>query len=441
MEVDNTLRTSRGRNIRTAILTSIVARLSGVLLQVVSLPFAAAALGNEGFALYAMMTAVLSWLSLSMLGLGPAITVSMSFNSVGSSTDFRTIFSTGVICMLAISIALSIVASIAIFATRLPDTVFALYHNQGDEIILSLCVVIAVFFFSVNLSSVEAAQLALQQQGRYNTLIAIGTLLASIGVIVVAQGTPTPHTILISAQTPVIGARLINAAIFLYAIPHLLPSLRLVRVAIAKSLLVQGSRFAMAGSVNNFLTHIFPVLVIGAIAPASYAAAFAATMNAVIVLSSVFSLTSRPLLGAVPEAHARNDVRWISSAYGRTLIFSASYGLFCFAVMSIFGTSIFDAWYQNTIHPSAILLSLAGLYVILIGVEVTNYTFLSAVGLSRIVSYALSTKSIIFSLILLLFSSQMIDYMPFAMLIITNILLSSLPLTFMAFRTIGVRGG
>ena len=44
-------RLARNRSIRMALLTTVVARMSGVLLQVVSLPIAAVQLGSAGFSI------------------------------------------------------------------------------------------------------------------------------------------------------------------------------------------------------------------------------------------------------------------------------------------------------------------------------------------------------------------------------------------------------
>ena len=249
-----------------------------------------------------------------------------------------------------------------------------------------------------------------------------------------AQAAPTPLTILLAAQAPVLVARMANAVFFLKANPAVSPSLSAFDRALVRPLLIRGLQFSLAGPLNNFLTLVFPILVIGAVGPASHAAAFAAVMNAVIILSSVFGISARPLMGALPEAHARGAAPWIARSYRRTLRFNVGYGVLVFLLFAIAGPRLFEFWYQGTVAPTAALLSLAGAYLICLGIDVTNFTFLSARGEVATVSAFLSVKSITFAILLIASLHLGIDYMPFALLIGTSLLLSAGPLTYLALR-------
>lgn len=60
-------RQARNRSLRMALLTTILARMSGVLLQVVSLPIAAMQIGAAGFSIYAILGSLLAAMTLSNL--------------------------------------------------------------------------------------------------------------------------------------------------------------------------------------------------------------------------------------------------------------------------------------------------------------------------------------------------------------------------------------
>ena len=68
----------------------------------------------------------------------------------------RQYFATGFWCMASISIVLSLVAAVVVYGTGLASIVFALYVDEHAEILRSLGLVVAIFFLSANLTSIES---------------------------------------------------------------------------------------------------------------------------------------------------------------------------------------------------------------------------------------------------------------------------------------------
>jgi O-antigen/teichoic acid export membrane protein len=427
----------RDKNYSKAVLSSLVARFSGVVLQVISMPIAAVALGAQGFTIYSMITATLSWLTLSNFGLGPALTVRFSSEyGTGEAEAPQQSFSTASLITFTITLSVGFIALVAIFATPLPMTLFHQFQNQAQEVVLSLALAVGVFALAQNLSIVEATQLGLQESYRLNRFTATGTLVAAGAVFLAAALAPRPAIILLAVQGPVLIARLFNAFDVLHRHPALRIRPRQFDRRLGGNLLANGLKFSMAGSVSNFLSHVAPIMIVGTVCPPTYAAVFAAVINAVIILASVFGMTVAPLLGMVPEARAREDWDWIRRAYRRVMTLNFVYSIVVMAIFAGAGSTIFGLWYQNSLNFPPILVTLAGVYLVTLSVDVTNHAFLS--GLNRIGTTAFFSvlKAGVSALLLLILADPAMTALPLQLMIAASALLSIIPMSVLLHSTI-----
>ena len=334
-----------------------------------------------------------------------------------------------------VAISLAIFAGLAIFGTPAASHVFRNYANNSFEILTSLTVVVGVFLFMTNLSVVESTQIALQEGYKLNTAIGFGTLFAALCVFMAAKTTPMVVTILLAVNLPTILARLWNAIYFIKVNTFLRYGFRRPNRAIASSLLKDGALFSFSGSVNNFLSHFFPIIVIGKICEPDYSASYSALIAALIIFSSFFSITAVPLLGALPEARIRNDFRWIRKVYIGVLRSNITFSIVVAAGLWLFGSELFAVWYQGKVNPSGAILKYSGLYFVLLSLEVTNFSFLSSLGHIRISSIFLAIKAILFVGLFLFLSNPVMMQLPFVLLILTNFLFSAIPLTVISWRS------
>lgn len=405
------------------------------MLQIVSLPIAAAALGVEGFALYAMMIAVLSWLMLSNLGIGPALTIRVArLRGEEDWAAIRETFSTGYWLMVAIVTSVAFLASLGAISTPMADWLFAGYPGHSREIGISLGLVIIFFCLTTSLNVVEAVQLAFQQQHRLNLFLSGGTLVAAITVIVTASFYASPSAILIAGQMPQLLARLINATSFLRAHRSIAPWPPKMERRLAKPLLADGLRLTSAGALNHFLCHVVPLLAIGALSTATQTAKFAAVNNAIVLAASVFSIVSAPLFGGVPEALSRGDAEWIRRAYLRVLAINLIYAFTVLTLVATVGEQIFQLWYRGIVSPDRWMLVAASVYLVSLGIESVNYTFLATLGQIKAASAWLLTKAVVSASSVVAISGANVSYLPFLILVGSNALLSAIPLTLLMVR-------
>jgi O-antigen/teichoic acid export membrane protein len=414
---------------RMAIAASLVARMSGIALQVVSLPIAAAALSSGGFAVYSIAAAILGWLSLSSFGIGPALTVRVSA-AIGQGDDLlaKNQFATGAFIMLAITALVTLTLVGLMEFSNFSSDMFAktgISHRDSYQILYAL---IAIFCVTTAMLAFESAQLSMQESYFLNGYTAAGTLLAAIATFYVSKTDPTPLKILLAIQMPMLVARFINVVHFSWRHKSLVGGVLNPKMMQVRAFFIEGMHFFLSGSVANFLAHVFPILLIGTLASPEYTSATAAVMNAIIILASFFSLANQPLLGALPEALARDDRAWISRAYRLTLSVNVAFAAGVFAIFSLMGVPLFDFWYQGTIHPSSGMLMFAGVYLLFLAFDVSHFTFLAGCGRLASASFILLVRTSVYAVALYIFAKADMGELPFALLALSCCTLSLIPL-------------
>lgn len=425
----------RTRAMRKAVFAAFVARASGMTLQLVSLPIAAAALGPQGFALFAMLVATMSWLSLSNLGLAPALTVRLSrLRARGDLASQQRAFSTGLWGMLAVTSAVAFAALFSFVFTSFTQHAFGDYLFYAGQIPVGLWLVIAIAFISVNLSTIEAAQTAFLEQHRTSWFIAAGTLVAAVAVLAAARLDPQPAAILLAVYLPQLLSRAAGAVRFAAAHRELSPWPPSIDVSLAPSLLRDGLRFSIVGSLNNFLCHGFPVLIIGALASVQETASFAAVMAAITIAASFFAVFSSSMLGGASDAHVRGDAFWLRRTYGRILATNIAYASGILLLLSLAGETIFHVWYQGVVDPQRSALIAAGAYLVALGIESANVTVLNGMGQVALCARWSLLKAVVTAALVAILASKDATTWPFIILAAASFALSAVPLTISVFR-------
>lgn len=420
-------RAERNRNLRRALSTAALARVSGILLQVISLPIAAVALGPEDFSVYSMIGAVLAWVSLSNLGISQATTLHIAREF---DDEVRVKVLSASLVFVAIITTLVILTGFGLFYwTPVLDLVFGGHVSKVETLYMPLLFSSLVFLLTQYLSVLEAGQLAVQKQASYNVAVAIGTAVAALSVYLVSETNVAVLGVLVAVYLPVILARTVNARkVFVYFgvnLKHLFS----VRLKDIRRLLNDGLSFVSGGPIGNFLCHPLSILLVGSFSNSSITASFTAVMSAVILAASVFSFLITPFRGAIPEANRRNDFRWIKKMYYSMLLVNLAYSLVPFFIFSFFGDLLFNVWYQGAVTPHYLILSGAGIYMVVLAIEVVNYNFISSLGYVRLASRWLLFKSVVTAFVVWsIAQSGNPEYIFLAMFVI-NIVFSVLPLS------------
>lgn len=193
----------RTKRLRLALATGLIARAFGAIVQLVSLPIAAKALGHEGFVLYGSALALLGMLNLSQMGIGPAMAIELGSTLASGDRDrSSTLFVTSKILSQAIALFVGGAALTAFLVWPGLDRIFP-SSSQGVSELLR-CALLLLFFYgaAINLVVYENGQVAYQETHIANIVNIFGAATAAIGVILAAAFFPLPSVILLGVMGP-----------------------------------------------------------------------------------------------------------------------------------------------------------------------------------------------------------------------------------------------
>lgn len=418
---------------RYAVGSSIASKIATAAVQIIAMPVAALSLGSHGFALYAMLTAAVAWLTLSNLGVGPVLAVRLaSAHAMGNVQDERNIFSSAFFPSLIVSSLVSLTALLIIWLAPIANIFGALYVEDFPAIRSGLTVFVAIFYFLTNLSIFEYAQSGYQEQYVQNLVSALSSVLSLLALLILVKFDPTPVGLILALNSPVVFLRSCNAIFVMLRHPHTRPSLKAFRWYTCKTLMQSGAIYSLAGGVGNFLAHILPVILIGRMFSAESSAAFAATMNLLILASGVISMLSTPLWPAISDSIARGDRAWAERAYNRLLLAVMAFGFTTALALAFKGELIFEIWFKGQINPARNLIVGAALYFVTLCWESAHFSVLvglhkisfasvliftrTAVGIIAIsIFLKIGNEASIF--VIMFFSILLVDFIPLRMMV------------------------
>jgi O-antigen/teichoic acid export membrane protein len=378
-----------------AVASSLVSKLGTTLLQLTLLPLAASSLGNDGFALYMMLTAASGWVALTSLGLGPILSVKIAFNEIdGTPKNEQTLVASA----FWTSLALTALASGAAVVTAIgvpPEKIFGShFETRSRELIVGFLFLSAGYVLQSNFAIFEAAQNGLQRQHTTNLVVAAGAFATIPAAVAVAHWKPTPIALLSAGILPTLVFRFWHVVWILRRRITLLPKWRSFDLGTAKALLSAGTVYSLAGSAGNFISHALPTIQVGRILNSAQTGAFASTLYLITLLSGITAMFVSPAVPAFATNVALRNHLWLRSTYTKLLIASIVMASIAAIALVFLGPIVFGVWLRGTIMPDFALRAWAGLYFILSTWEVLHFSLLVAMHKTALASLLVLARSI-----------------------------------------------
>ena len=149
----------RTRQLLRALFTSFGGRIVSTFVQLIAVPVAITALGTDRFGVYAVLAAILNWVNLSSVGIGPGLTVQIVSAQAANDLDSQTnAFSTAFIASLVLagSVILGVQLLIALVGVdRLFGERLILYRSELEDGLRILSLIMA---FTLVFGVAEAAR-------------------------------------------------------------------------------------------------------------------------------------------------------------------------------------------------------------------------------------------------------------------------------------------
>ncbi len=381
----------RVQRLKYAVVTALLSKGGTALLQLLAIPIAIRTLGVQGYALFAGISAVVGWLNLGSISVGPAFVVQMAAAAAREDPPAQRRLFTSVFFPVVVNVIVLSAGVLALMSwypmTRLFNSEFAgLEHTIYAGLWMMGTMQLIQPLFAV----VEAAQAGYQEQYLLNLRGVLGNA-GSLALLMLIPRWPTVIYMVIAMQGPQFLSRLTNSLWFFLKRAFLLPRPASFRWRDCRSLVGDGLWFSLASTASAYLSQQFPVMILERALGANASALFAAGMSLAVMAIGVVSMICIPLWPALADSLSRGDAVWARGACRRLLTLCTAYGAVIGLALALFGKAIFRAWLGDALHPSDLYFVFLGIYLLLLVWEYVHYMMLVAlrgVGLPSVLSVA-----------------------------------------------------
>lgn len=402
---------NRDSKLKLSVSTSLVAKVLAMLLQLVTLPVAAASLGANGLVLYAMLLSVNSWLLLTTSGLSPAMVVRLSGTS--HKRHLLCWATNGYVMFVSIGVAIFALVLLLNQLTNIGSLLFA--SEQVLEAKDSLQIVVFIFLLQCVCIGSDAIILANQKQYLTNIALIIASSLSLLLLHMANVWIDSPAKLIAVVMIPSLILRMVIGTTFVFHKKLLNFSLlnRKYQTILFKSAI----EFFKVGSLTNFLLHVLPILVIGRMYASDFSAQYAALNTLVIVASSTFTIICTPLLPALRESLKNGDREWFSLSLYKLKKYCLGLIIISLLVGWTFAAPVLNYIFTDSVLFNYFYVGLAATYFATLLWSNFNYTLLSAANEVKLLSKVFMRKSVFSILVVISFSLIHIEIPPFAVFI------------------------
>ena len=334
----------RAKRLKYAIATSLLSKGGTAVLQLVAIPIAIRTLGVQGYALYVAVVAVVGWLGMATVGVGPALVVQMAAAAAAGDRPAQRRLFTSAVFPVGVNVLLLAAGVSALMAwcpmTRLFSADFA---GQERTILACLWIMGTVQLIQPLFAVVEAAQVGYQEQHVLNLRGLLGNL-GSVAVLVLIPYWPTVVYMVLAMQGTAAADAVGECGVVLVETD--VPASRPGGFPLAREPLAGWRRavlFALRQHVG-LLVPAVPRARLGRTAGANASASFAAGMSMIVAAFGVVSMICIPLWPAVSDSLSRGDAASAQRACTRVVAACTAYGLAVGLILAVFGRSIFRLW-------------------------------------------------------------------------------------------------
>lgn len=376
------VRELRGRRMRLAVATSLVAKTASIGLQFAAVPIAVQLIGPTGFGLFITVSALVSWVALTSVGIGPGLTRGVARAVADADIEGeRAYFWMSAILMSAISLLIAALITAAFIGLPAGSLTGATDPALGGEERASLVAVGLLAACQLLLSIVDAARLGYQESFISNLWTVAATTVSFLVLLALGRAFPTVVFLVVALNAPPVVARALNGAFLLRGHPNLRPPRLTPDLTLASQLVLVGIGFA-AISLGSFLSQQIGLVLVAQHDGPEAVAGLGATLRLIMLASSAVAMLTLPLWPALTDATERADMAWARSAYLRVLALSLAYSGLVSVALLLFGEHFVHIWTGGALRVDQTMIVLFALYFPL-GVW-SHVHAMTLVGLGRI---------------------------------------------------------
>lgn len=305
----------RYRRIALTVFSSLGLRGVGTVIGLVTVPLVLEELGKARFGLWATITTVVAWFSLSDLGIASGLLNCLSrAHGRDDHEEARRYVATALVALVGIAAALAVAIGVA--GPLIPWTKLLAVRGAVDDTTAKWSVMAALGTFALGVPLSIAPQIFAGYQKTYlNNLFALVGMLIGLGLIVAAVRTHVGLAALVMAFS---AGGLIGSALGLTHVLRTMPWLRVRWSAVS----VSAARGLLRRSIPLFLYQIGALLVNEAQAlilahrcDLRVVADYAVLMRLYLLVAGLVQMSTASFIPSFREAGERGDRAWVASAF------------------------------------------------------------------------------------------------------------------------------
>jgi len=374
-------RERRARGLFQGTASALVARALAIFVSVISVPLTIRYLGAERYGAWVTIVSVLTFLSITDLGLAASLTNALTRAQAQNAREAGRRFVSSTLAMLSL-IAVTILIVGNALAPRIAALLFPNLQSPVARAESVPAVMVALSIFALNLPLlVSARTLAAHQESAlanfWNMIGSLGNLAALLAVIWFRGGLPW-------LVFGCFGMGLVTnlaCALWLFGFnkPWLRPSVKSVDPGFVKMLFADGWKFFIigAGWMINWQTDN---MVIAHFLGASQVTPYAVTFSLFAIATGLQTLAYPNLWPAYTEAYAQRDYEWIRKTLRSNFKFSFLTTIIIVGFLTIFGSDIIRLWAgAQAVPPFSVILWMA-LWRLMLSTLLVGSCLLNATG-------------------------------------------------------------
>lgn len=311
----------RTRNVMLNSLASGMMKICSLACSLIIVPITIDYLNPENYGLWMAITSILYWIAFCDIGLGNGMRnyLAQAF-SLGDKAKMQSYFSTAMVILTMIALALGVVTIPMIYMLNLNE-VFNTHSIDGRLLAHIVSVAVAFSLMQFVTKNIGVAYIAMQKYAISDFISFLGNVCSVLLVYILTQTTEGNLMYVVATFTGIPVLMYILAAIpLLREHPELSPSIRNIDWKVAQQIATKGLGFfaiqissclVIFGSANVFISHYC-----GPEQVTVYNVAYK-VFNILII---AYTILIAPLWNAYTDAATKEDYAWIKKTFGRSLM-------------------------------------------------------------------------------------------------------------------------
>lgn len=386
----------RSALLRKNILASFFLKAWSAIVVLLMVPVTLHCLGEYKNGVWLTISSLLIWIDNMDIGLGNGMRNNLATLLAKDDTEgCRSLISSTFAMLISIMLptALVLVGLIAGCDTYQFLNVSRQEISDLDNILItSVILVCSTFIFKL----IGNFYMGLQLPAVSNLLLAIGqTLALLITYFIYISGSHSLYLIaLANTLAPLVVYLGAYPYTFFYKYPHLRPSMRLVDINKAKSVMTLGIKFFIM-QVSGIILFMSSNILISKLFSPALVTPYQITYRYFSLFLVVFTIVCMPYWNATTDAYARGDIDWIRNATSRLRRMTV-YILIGMAVMLVLSNYIYSIWVGPDVDIDFQMSAIMALYIFILIYSMRYSYFINGIGKLRLQLIFTSAAAILF---------------------------------------------